>query len=61
MLKLKIKSIFVSQYEEATLDKMYSKVKGYIKNYRLLSKTESSITPRKYLWNVFNTLNQELL
>ena len=61
MLKLQIKSIFVSQYEEATSDKMHSKVKGYIKNYRLLSKTESCITPRKYLWNVFNTLNQELL
>ena len=63
MFKLQdIKPILVLQYEELTADKMYPKVKGYIENFAdyFLDYDESYIPPRKYLWNIFSTLNQEL-
>ena len=52
----------VPQYEELTADKMYSKVKGYIENFAdyFPDYDESYIPPRKYFWDIFSTLNQEL-
>ena len=59
MFKLQdIKPILVPQYEELTADKMYSKVKGYIDGFS--DYNESYIPPRKYFWDIFSTLNQEL-
>ena len=57
-----IKPILVSQYEELTADKMYPKVKGYIENLAdyFPDYDESYIPPRKYFWDIFSTLNQEL-
>ena len=63
MFKLQdIKPILVPQYEELTADKMYSKVKGYIDNFAdyFPDYDESYIPPRKYFWDIFSTLNQEL-
>ena len=63
MFKLQdIKPILVPQYEELTADKMYSKVKGYIDNFSdyFPDYDESYIPPRKYFWDIFSTLNQEL-
>ena len=63
MFKLKdIKPILVPQYEELTADKMYSKVKGYIDNFSdyFPDYDESYIPPRKYFWDIFSALNQEL-
>ena len=63
MFKLQdIKPILVPQYEELTADKMYSKVKGYIENFAdyFPDYDESYIPPRKYFWDIFSTLNQEL-
>ena len=63
MFKLQnIKPILVPQYEELTADKMYSKVKGYIENFAdyFSDYDESYIPPRKYFWDIFSTLNQEL-
>ena len=52
----------VPQYEELTADKMYSKVKGYIDKLAeyFPDYDESFIPPRKYFWDIFSTLNQEL-
>ena len=57
-----IKPILVPQYEELTADKMYAKVKGYIENFAdyFPDYEESYIPPRKYFWDIFSTLNQEL-
>ena len=57
-----IKPILVPQYEELTADKMYAKVKGYIENLAdyFPDYDESYIPPRKYFWDIFSTLNQEL-
>ena len=57
-----IKHILVPQYEELTADKMYAKVKGYIENLAdyFPDYDESYIHPRKYFWDIFSTLNQEL-
>ena len=57
-----IKPILVPQYEELTADRMYSKVKGYIDNFSdyFPDYDESYIPPRKYFWDIFSTLNQEL-
>ena len=57
-----IKPILVPQYEELTADKMYAKVKGYIENFAdyFPNYKESYIPPRKYFWDIFSTLNQEL-
>ena len=57
-----IKPILAPQYEEITADKMYSKVKGYIDNFSdyFPDYDESYIPPRKYFWDIFSTLNQEL-
>ena len=63
MFKLQdIKPILVPQYEELTADKMYSKLKGYIENFAdyFHDYDESYIPPRKYFWDIFSTLNQEL-
>ena len=63
MFKLQdIKPILVPQYEELTADKMYSKVKGYIDGFSdyFPDYDESYIPPRKYFWDIFSTLNQEL-
>ena len=63
MFKLQdIKPILVPQYEELTANKMYSKVKGYIDNFSdyFPDYDESYIPPRKYFWDIFSTLNQEL-
>ena len=63
MFKLQdIKPILVPQYEELTADKMYSKVNGNIDNFSDYSPDydESYIQPRKYFWDIFSTLNQEL-
>ena len=59
---LYIKPILVPQYEELTADKMYTKVKGYIENFAdyFLDYEEGYIPPRKYFWDIFSTLNQEL-
>ena len=42
---------------------MYSKVKGYIDNFEdyFPDYDESYILPRKYIWDIFSTLNQELV
>ena len=57
-----IKPIFVPQYEELTADKIYPKVKGYIKNLAdYFSEYDSTyIPPRKYFWDIFSTLSQNL-
>ena len=57
-----IKPILVPQYEELIADKIYSKVKGYIDNFAdyFPDYDESYIPPRKYFWDIFSTLNQEL-
>ena len=57
-----IKPILVPQYEELTADKMYAKVKGYIENFAdyFPDYEEGYIPPRKYFWDIFSTLNQEL-
>ena len=57
-----IKQIFVPQYEDLTADKMYAKVKRYIENFAdyFPDYEESYIPPRKYFWDIFSTLNQEL-
>ena len=63
MFKLKgVKPILDTQYEELTADKMYSKVKGYIDNFSdyFSDYDESYISPRKYFWDIFSTLNQEI-
>ena len=63
MFKLQdIKPILAPQYEELTADKIYSKVKGYIDNFSdyFPDYDESYIPPRKYFWDIFSTLNQEL-
>ena len=41
---------------------MYSKVKGYIDNFAdyFPDYDESYISPRKYFWDIFSTLNQML-
>ena len=41
---------------------MYQKVKGYIDNFAdyFPDYDESYITLRKYFWDIFSTLNQEL-
>ena len=56
------KPILAPQYEELAADKMYSKVKGYINNFAdyFPDYDESYISPRKYFWDIFSTLNQEL-
>ena len=61
-LNYKIKSILALQYDELTAGKMYSKVKGYIDNFidYFSDNDESYISPRKYFWDIFSTLNQEL-
>ena len=57
-----IKPILAPQYEELTADKMYAKVKGYIENLAdyFPDYDESYIPPRKYFWDIFSILNQEL-
>ena len=57
-----IKPILVPLYEELTADKMYAKVNGYIENLAdyFPDYDESYIPPRKYFWDIFSTLNQEL-
>ena len=57
-----IKPILAPQYEELTADKMYAKVKGFIENLAdyFPNYDESNILPRKYFWDIFSTLNQEL-
>ena len=63
MFKLQdIKPILVPQYEDLTADKKYSKVKDYIDNFadHIPDYNESFIPPRKYFWDIFSTLNQEL-
>ena len=57
-----IKPILVPQYEVLTADKMYAKVNGYIENLAdyFPDYDESYIPPRKYFWDIFSTLNQEL-
>ena len=57
-----IKPILAPQYEKLSADKMYSKVKGYIDNFAdyFPDYDESYIPPRKYFWDIFSTLNQEL-
>ena len=63
MFKLQdIKPILVLQYEKLTADNMYSKVKGYIDDFSdyFPDYDESYIPPRKYFWDIFSTLNQEL-
>ena len=49
-------------YEELTAEKMHSKVNGYIGNFAeyFPEYDESYIPPRKYLWDIFFTLNLEL-
>ena len=41
---------------------MYAKVKGYIENFAdyFPDYEESYVLPRKYFWDIFSTLNQEL-
>ena len=63
MFKLQdIKPILVPQYEELTADEMYSKVKGNINNFTdyFPDYDENYIPSRKYFWDIFSTLNQEL-
>ena len=63
VFKLKeIKPILDPQYEELTADKIYPKVKGYIENLAdYFPEYDSTyIPPRKYLWDIFSTLNQKL-
>ena len=52
----------VPQYEELTTDKMHSKVKGYIDDFSdyFPDYDERYIPPRKYFWDIFSTLNQEI-
>ena len=64
MFKLKdIKPILVTQYEELTADKMYSKIRGYIDNFSdyFSDYNEIYIPPRKYFWDILSTLNQKLV
>ena len=57
-----IKPILVPQYEELTADKMYERVKGYIENLidYFPDYGNDYVPPRKYFWDIFSTLNQEL-
>ena len=57
-----IKPILVPQYEELTADKIYPKVKGYIENLSdYFPEYDSTyIPPRKFFWDIFQTLNQKL-